>query len=475
MRNYLTDAEVTVWTPPELGRDGEVFGRPSEGADLDINKSLQMISTSEHIRQPAGSFSLTLDPRPVRDGLSWSQIIPKQSVVRIRQRRSGHDADLTNTMIGLVRENDAENPYDQAAPARSNRISGQAASSLLLNHRVYYFPMSAPSVEAQRYDVETYTAAIFDKALFEDALNKPPQEAIERLFKKYIDAIDLRVANFQNANGRGTRLVRFDKANARMFDDDARYSVPVPPFYSGPIWMILQQFVDPTFQEFFTTTSPTADEVLVHFRPPPWARVQFDATTSVPGVTKLMSSGVSRARSLGLFKLDAPGLVTHTIEPEDLRGELVNTNLDDTYSAYWVLPPTTPETDMPFKASLPPIIIDDEGDPSYVGRHGLKTLEVQMHYMPDTAGFIDAARRWQENLADWHRFNPLLWSGTVRALARASFRIGSRLVVKRPPGADYPLREYYVVGVGRTHDLQTGAFDASLNVIRGFDLTEADL
>lgn len=244
--------------------------RMGQFTELDLTPFLMDgggVRTSKSVREPSGTFSLTLNDRPVRGSSIYSLIEP-MDIVEIRFARGpvARPADLPVVMRGLVSAISRSETIEGGQPQRAVQVAGHDFGKILQMLRIYYLPGSVVGEVwldefkfFRQYNVEAKQkpAAVF------------LEEIVDRVINPYLRTV---VAITQ---GRGLSV-----AVPQSFVADGSIAGIVSPigvasFHGGSAHDLLTRFLDVgPFNELFVEDRGNA--VAVVCRPAPWRDLAGD-------------------------------------------------------------------------------------------------------------------------------------------------------------------------------------------------------
>lgn len=246
-----------------------------------------------------------------------------------------------------------------------------------------------------------------------------------------------------------------------MFDEEVRVNVgPQNTPYALTLWHYLHQFVDTTFQEFFTRVE--GGIIKIHFRAKP-----FEGKAATTG---------SR------FRTNAPTMQTFTYSraawEQIYLGSHLRRQTQNVYNSFLVLPMlvSTGLNDKGYEMKFHPVFLAKPSDPSYLLKYGIRLLHDSTPYLsakqPDASNptehqqdlLIQRAHEWGQLAAAMYGLGPEMYYGGITVRGSPHWNIGHRLLYRDERGD----REFYVEGVDHLYDFRTGRYITNLRVTRGW-------
>jgi hypothetical protein len=476
-RRYRNRIDITIEIP-------EIEGEPLAGKTItmdDLANQLLAVRTSKTKKQPAGSWDMTFTAEPVRRAAgvtltgkrTWDQLIPDYSLVTIKMWRPGAEAEQA-VMLGIKESGSQNEDYSQPRINRTRGITGSDLGKLLMEFKLYWL-LAGFGIESEAFlgVKEAVAGYILDPELLTQ--DQPGSKIITALLDRYVTALNLRIV------GRDMfQLIRYSAEGFIDFDENAVYPVPVTFQQDGSLWTVMQAYQDQSFQEMFIDTDPSGDFCEVVFRPYPFESDPANVTITEGGEIIIGSQNSlfdELARDPNVRR-SRNRVATIVCPPEDLISIQQSRGVGEMKNLFWVMPRHSFLNDEEFKAVVPPSIINDPASVSNLDRFGLRPMEVRTPYVPVAIDSLESREEsqtirdqliplyvgWQNILRAWHGNNPRLWSGSIRAKGRGSYRIGDRLELPREV-----LNEYYIEQVDQAFAIRSGLFVSSLRVSRGFE------
>jgi hypothetical protein len=181
----------------------------------------------------------------------------------------------------------------------------------------------------------------------------------------------------------------------------------------------------------------------------------------------------------------APGvtdLPTVHIGADDLRAMQLRHGVEPVFNLFYVTPAAgTTFNWESFKALVSPSFCGRSDEPAFVGRYGVRPLDVQSPYIsadnesdPNTTPeIIEMAKDMAETLRAWYSPHPSMKQGRISVRGRSTMRPGVRVV--RDAVGSRPAEEFYATAAGHTIDLHTGEWSATLQITRGWPLRSQEI
>jgi Transglycosylase SLT domain len=378
-----TQCHVSIYAPN--GKDSFAFS-----AD-EVGTSLLSVETTKDLHHAVGSFTLTLDARLGDDGRRWDERIPRRSLVFIHMDRDGSapDAGDSTVMIGLTDGHGVQENYGQAAPMRRVVLTGRELSCVILDAMLWFHPALAGHPEYGTLTIDNalkgpvQLALIANPALVASGLD--PTQAIRLILNTYLFAGGDTPAALHPGPGDmpvpqrplitidlpGMPLARLLDLNADAWSTFQPVIVPMAQFPTGvgSLWNYLHLYVDRHFQEFFTRIED--GQCRIHFRGKPFLHAK-----TVSG---------SRFKSATGPASDTAEPTLHTIEldPDDIVSQQLSRDTTQVYNVFAVIPRGFSDefTMANFRQVILPQVVIEPDEPSFVGRYGLRIMEVRSMYL----------------------------------------------------------------------------------------------
>lgn len=499
-RVRTTWCEVRIITP-------QIGAQASEEFSFRTGRrgALRRVTTRSNTESWSGSFSLEFTPEGIGTAEAIAARVPPYSLVTIRAGSSEGEGDDPTLMVGLTSPADSAETFGPS-PQRGMTISGRGIECVLEDSKVWH----APYLEGQSIDAfldRSLRPAYLDdltgtltwaRGLWGGAID--PREAMLRILLYYLGHRASGVVSLLLPQGYQLRQLlvpgTLDSlpggidafAPALEFLGDIVPQVRVlatltsapqiPPTWTmlrpdfkiltsqlspqpGDIVNMLRQVHDATFHELFVRHEDGAARILHRTRPFLRANPTVGASAFAPGVADLPTVHVS---------------------PDDLRAVQMRHGVEPVYNVFYVTPAAgTTFNWESFKALVAPSFCGRADEPAFVGRYGVRPLDVSSPYITadnesdpnDTPEIIEMAKELAETLRSWYAPHPLMRQGRMMVRGRSTMRPGVRVV--RDPIGSRPPEEFYATGAGHTYDLHTGEWTATLDLTRGWNLRSQEI
>lgn len=348
----------------------------------DYGPHLMVVETQKDLGQAVGSFTLHFAPVRDAEGRRWDEIIPRRSLVFIDMERTGDPslaAESPTVMVGLTDDHGMAESWETAHPRRHVRVSGREISGVLLDARLLYhtalsadeasgtMTMTSPGIGVQQLalawnpnlaaageDPRTTLARILDFFLFVGgaAITETETPGLQQPVMQ-LDLPDVILSD----------LLQKNAAQWTLFDDRATVPMPYNTSDAGSIWNYLHLFIDRAFQEFFTRIEDGVCRI--HFRGKPFRHERLESGTRFKSST------------------DEPTLQTLALDPGSLLARTTQCQTSNVYNFFLVIPlgMDTLFNQPSLRYQILPQVIKDPGHPSFVGRYGLRVMEVHSPYL----------------------------------------------------------------------------------------------
>jgi soluble lytic murein transglycosylase-like protein len=381
-----TRCSVDILTPSGTRVSFDVQGGQSPGRS--VEGGLIAVDTHKDLAQAVGGFRLILDGSRDWEGRAWAERIPRRSLVFITMDRDGPlsgPGDTTTVMVGFTDRHQVQESYAEAGPRRRTQIHGREVSCVLLDAMLVFHPLLAAN---PAYGTLTVTSAAWDKLPLALTTNPllvtpgEPQGILRLILETLLFAGGDPVFGTQ-ASGTSPALtptpqhplITLDLPGLSLRDVlDPNYAVwntfePVRvalaqfPTLAGSLWNYLHLFIDRTFQEFFTRIEGSQSRI--HFRGKPFQHARVRSGTRFKPTT------------------EEPTLQTLALDPADIVSQERATDTANVYNFFSVEPRGM--TDLLagnfFRYNVFPQVVTDAAHPSFVGRYGLRPMQIHSPYM----------------------------------------------------------------------------------------------
>lgn len=228
------------------------------GKEYDLSPDILSIDTKKALSDPAGEWSLTLNPRRIpfgRRNVTWADLIGEQDYVEITMGIAHFDPGVV-VMRGFVDHCHRIDAVDgqRGLPARRVLISGRDFGKLWLDFKVFYL------VEASQNAGEATNLMLIYWGI-EPGL-KSPDQFLGDVYNKLL-------APKLGFLRRTSRAVPIPTVACEV---PARFQISTfnTGFmtYTGSLWNVMQMYVSPPFTEFFIRDVPGASVPEIRWR---WA------------------------------------------------------------------------------------------------------------------------------------------------------------------------------------------------------------
>jgi soluble lytic murein transglycosylase-like protein len=370
-----TECTVTLLTPN--GR--RLTFASAQAAD----RALLAVETRKSLGEAVGSFSLHFVATTAKDGRRWHERIPKRTLVRIEMRRRGHPTlpDVTPTvMLGFTDDHAAEDSWGEAAPRRLVHVHGRELSALLLDATLWYHPGLAGNPAIGTLTTDSQGQGLQQMALFHHPDlargGEDPKATLSRIldYFLYVGGSTLPTASLEGGQKlpviqpelpEGLTLSQVLQKNEATWNTFEPVTVPMAqfPIEVSSVWNYLHLYIDRNFQEFFSRVEDGVCKLFFRGKP-------FLHTPVTQG---------TRFKAIG----EEPTLRTLTLEDGDLIAQSTQAQTHNVYNVFMVNPLNLSHL---FKSpnlryNILPSIITDPQHPSFVGRYGLRVMDVESPYL----------------------------------------------------------------------------------------------
>jgi hypothetical protein len=359
------------------------------------------------LHQAVGGFTLTLDALTDTEGRTWEQRIPMRSLVLIAMDRPGMtEVRDATVMIGLTDTHAIQESFSEAQPRRLVQVHGRELGCVIVDAHLLFHPLLAANPAYGTLTIASAAKGTFEVALTANPLHVTPGEprAILRDLLNHFLFAGGKASTVERVAGAigeaatppeppaategmpvlQAPLIDLDLPGARLEDLlDPNYhawrtfeepvAVPIAQFPArvGSLWNYLHLFVDRHFQEFFTRIEDGVCRI--HFRGKPFRH------------------GAMRSGTRFKSSEEEPTLQTLALDPADILARSLQRESGNVYNFFLVLPYgfSDSHTVANYRYQILPQVVTDPTHPSFVGRYGLRVLEVQSRYLsPFKAGAV---------------------------------------------------------------------------------------
>ncbi len=271
------DPQISIWVIKARKREliadkvkanSERYSRLNE---FDITPFLGQngtVETSKSIRQPAGTFSITVPDKPYK-GESLYALLEPMDLVEIRMSHTGLTDDkgqLPLVMRGFVSGRSRSESISDRKPQRVVRITGHDYGKILQIIQVMYFP-NTPTGAAWLDTFKFFSSYMSGADVKTKSVKYFMADVVNLIINPYLaDFSALQVPTIPYRN-------RVLNKMATDISVDASVSAYAPnQFEETSLYQVLKTIMDtPVFNEIFTQDSET--EVTLILRPTPFKRV----------------------------------------------------------------------------------------------------------------------------------------------------------------------------------------------------------
>jgi hypothetical protein len=248
-----------------------------------------------------------------------------------------------------------------------------------------------------------------------------------------------------------------------VFDDEVRVPIGYNTPYALSLWNYMGQFIDHTFQEFFTRVE--GGVVKVFFRPKPFSTVEDT-------VGSRFAEHVPTCQTLEF---------TREAWEVQYLGSQLRRQASNVYNAFQVLP-LAAQTMFKHKGMewlILPHFLAEPTHPSFLGKYGLRELRDESPYLStkklgdpnpteaELGTIARLAKQWSSMAAAWYSLGSEMYAGVITVVGSSRWNIGHRLLFTDERGQ----REFYIEGVEHQYDIRTGRYLTQLRVTRGWYLS----
>jgi hypothetical protein len=383
-----TNCLVSIIAP-----DGRRFGYGADpGDDEPLANSLLAVETGKDMAQACGSFTLTLDARPARDGRRWAERIPMRSLVFIVMERHGTTMPEVNpiVMLGFVDTLAVQEQYSETRPRRLVTLSGREISCVMLDATLFFHPGLAANAAAGTIVIGTDTLEnVLTAALTADPLlmfKGDPTRILRVILDTFLFRGGPAIATTQDTNDMPKvqhPLVHLDLPGVQLDDlfvpmygqwstfEPVGVNVGHFPQMVGSLYNYLFLYIDRHFQEFFSRVEGGVSRL--YFRGKPFQHAfigpEDDPETGTVSGTRFKTH--AEEPTLQTFALDAADILSHTRQRDSSA----------IYNYFSVVPLGIYDEIELFQLNVQPQIITDPNHPSCVSRYGLRPMRVKSIYL----------------------------------------------------------------------------------------------
>src|SRR5215831_8478156 len=385
LQHGSTDCRVFIIAP-----NGTVFGMGSAAkGHAPLEAGLLAAETHKDLAQAVGSFQLTLDGIEDAPGRRWEDRIPMRSLVFIAMVRDAApglpDVDPT-VMVGLTDHHAVQDTWSEAHQRRTVSISGRELSCIILDATLIYHPALAARVSVGLVTIENIAQGVLSLALSAN----PAQMSRGRPMDILRVILDMFI--FHGGSGKVPAAsesktpvlqqpvisvdmpgIQLDKLLVPQYDlwhmfDNVTVDIGQFPAQVNSVWNYLHLWIDRNFQEFFTRVEDGV--VKIHFRAKPFKQDYVKAGTRF----------VPSEETVGT-------LHTIRLDPADLVAQSRERDSSNVYNFFSVLPRGLRDDEdvYAFRQGVLPAIIQEADHPSFIGKYGIRVMEVQSPYLSQLA------------------------------------------------------------------------------------------
>jgi hypothetical protein len=432
---------------------------------------VRSIVVSNDLRAPSHRFTLQLVARRFSSDASWERILLPYTVIRLGV--VGPDGAFWPLIVGFIDSASRSGEYSGATPEMTVSVSGRSLGGLLEDH-AWWFHSAMSDVLLRHFDfadLRQWYAPDADLRLLRDVVGR--EQALRltglmaldsRLFDKLINATPVDVARAiwdhyvgnDNEAGRialylpGRTLatqLKLDADPRNMFDAYARLTFPALPttMPTGSAWRVLRAYLEPWFFELFSrVVGSSLDNAHIQYvaRKPPFSGHIGERDGRLSVVTSGGYPGPGRSTFDAEFGAWNRSAETRTIAGSDVFGHgQIEVSIEGAYTMYRVLPLAFSaggagggHTDI--ASMVPPLPDDDTRSPSFIGRLGVRLLDVQTKYLSpvqadgapgDVNHLIRRIMLYQVMLRTWYFLGPAFRTTTYYLRFRPDIDVGHRV------------------------------------------------
>jgi len=345
--------------------------------------ALRAVETHKDLHEAVGSFSLHFDGRPDHEGRRWHERIPKRTLVSIAMERRGHPTlpDVNPiVMLGLTDDHAVEESWGEAQPRRMVHVHGRELSALLLDATLWFHPALADNPHYGTLSLESAEKGLQELALFyhPDLAQggEPPQATLSRILDFFLYVGGRAVIPAGKPGSEKLPVIQVELPDGLAISDvlqknEATWNTFVPvtvpmahfPIEVSSVWNYLHLYIDRTFQEFFSRVEDGVCKLF--FRGKPFSHTQVASGTRFKPTTQ------------------EPTLRTLPLSEADLVSRSEQAQTANVYNVFMVAPLnlTSLFKKPELRYNILPAMITDPMHPSFIGRYGLRVLEVQTPYL----------------------------------------------------------------------------------------------
>jgi hypothetical protein len=389
MTTMTTNCLVSIIAP-----DGRRFGYGADpGDDEPLANSLLAVETGKDMAQACGSFTLTLDARPARDGRRWAERIPMRSLVFIVMERHGTTMPEVNpiVMLGFVDTLAVQEQYSEARPRRLVTLSGREISCVLLDTMLLYHPGLAGNIAAGTLEIGTETLRnVLTVALTANPLQfqeGDPKGILQVILETFLFHGGPAVARAPQDTSATPiiqhPLIALDLPGMELADlfvpmykqwstfEEVRVNVGHFPEMVGSLYNYLFLYIDRNFQEFFSRLEGGVSRLYFRGKPFKHAFIGPDEEPETGTVSGSRFKSRDEEPTLQTFGLDAADMLSHTRQRDSSA----------IYNYFSVMPLGIWDEVQLFLYGALPQIITDPRHPSFIGRYGLRPMRARSIYL----------------------------------------------------------------------------------------------
>lgn len=349
-------------------------------------RDLLHVETQKDINQACGSFTLTFAPTVDERGRTWDERIPMRSLVTIQMERPD-EPDMpqveSTVMIGITDTHAHTEDWRQAQPQRRSTISGREIACIMLDAELWFHQalegqpgvigaqVAAAGLERIRLQWQPDLAGSGDD----------PRDTLAAILQYFLlggftPSATRKVSPAPKTEGKGQEavinlqfperaldtLLVLNKSAWSLFEDGVTVAIANNSAFVGSVWNYLHIFIDESFQEFFSRVEKGAS--YLYFRGKPFKKTPVTQGTR--------------------FVENDPTLQTLFLEPRWVLAAALAYQSSSVYNVFWCQPMGMQRylDKTGFKYLIPPEMLTDARHPSFVGRYGLRVMNVDSPYLP---------------------------------------------------------------------------------------------
>jgi hypothetical protein len=371
---------VTIWT------QDNVYELHSDAGNPDSESDVISITVTKTLSSIAGSWSISLVPRPDAAGSLWSEKLSVFDYVEIKMK-GGNDDQESVVCRGLIDQIGVSESFGGGIPQRAIQISGRDLGALLVDFSILYLIGYEPYANL----LKVFSWKSMPKYEIVNA-----QEAFDIIMGRWKELVELTVGNIEVdpdtgvSSGinipRSLNLASKISYFASSFFPDMKTVWGHLASYEGTVFNALEVYRDKPFHELLMYEDDFHSRFIM--RPSNLKDMKGNFPLEVNNLKKSLL-----ASEKGLYQSDI------VINPEDIIQQRYQVGNSQMYNYFFTTPKLSPlygsdflsvccllTPERPWDSINPFISIKDQNDPNapeplgFIGRYGIRKMEVSSNF-----------------------------------------------------------------------------------------------